>query len=79
MLVPTLLYYGGGWLQFGYRYALDSIPLVWALCVLAAVRDEDLYASVGLGGSAIGTGWKILIVLGVLVGLGGVYWAYNLH
>jgi hypothetical protein len=33
---------------------------------------------VGAQGSAIGTGWKILIALGVLVGLGGVYWAYHL-
>jgi hypothetical protein len=79
VLIPTLLYYGGGWLQYGYRYALDSIPFVWALCVLAAVRDEDGQASVGLEGSAIGLGWKFLILIGVVVGLGGVYWAYNLH
>ncbi|HEX2755317.1 MAG TPA: hypothetical protein VHM48_07635 [Candidatus Limnocylindrales bacterium] len=79
VLIPTLLYYGGGWLQYGYRYALDSIPLVWALCALAAVRDEEARDSVALEGSAIGTGWRILIGLGVLVGLGGVYWAYNLH
>jgi hypothetical protein len=79
VLIPTLLYYGGGWLQYGYRYALDSIPFVWALCVLAAVRDEAVLASVGLGGTAIGLGWRLLILFGVLVGLGGVYWAYNLH
>jgi hypothetical protein len=79
VLIPTLLYYGGGWLQFGYRYALDSIPFVWALCVLAAVRDEDRRASVGLDGAAMGTGWRLLILFGVLVGAGGVYWAYNLH
>ena len=24
VLIPTLLYYGGGWLQYGYRYFLDS-------------------------------------------------------
>ncbi len=28
VLVPTLLYYGGGWLQYGYRYFLDSVPFV---------------------------------------------------
>jgi len=27
----------------------------------------------------IGWGWRLLILVGVLVGLGGVYWAYNLH
>jgi hypothetical protein len=79
VLIPTLLYYGGGWLQYGYRYALDSIPFVWALCVLAAARDEDRLASVGIEAAGIGLGWRILILLGVLVGLGGVYWAYNLH
>ena len=29
VLIPSLLYYGGGWLQYGYRYALDSIPFAW--------------------------------------------------
>jgi hypothetical protein len=79
VLIPTLLYYGGGWLQYGYRYALDSIPFVWALCVLAAVRDWENRAAYGFEEGAIGTGWRLLILFGVLVGLGGVYWAYNLH
>ena len=38
VLIPTLLYYGGGWLQYGYRYFLDSVPFVMALCGLAAVH-----------------------------------------
>ncbi len=79
VLIPTLLYYGGGWLQYGYRYALDSIPFVWAICVLAAARDEERPRSVGIEQAGIGTGWRLLILFGVLVGLGGVYWAYNLH
>ena len=79
VLIPTLLYYGGGWLQYGYRYALDSIPFVWALCALAAARDAVIRAMAGLRGSAIGTGWKLMIFFGMLVGVGGVYWAYNLH
>ena len=66
-LVPSLLYYGGGWLQYGYRYALDSIPFVIALCGIAAARR------------GVGLVWRIAIVWGVIVGLGGVYWAYNLH
>lgn len=28
LLVPVLFYYGTGWFQFGYRYALDAIPLI---------------------------------------------------
>ena len=67
VLVPTLLYYGGGWLQYGYRYFLDSVPFVIALCGLAAVAR---------GG--IGWGWKVLIAVGIAVMAIGVYWAYNL-
>ncbi len=66
VLVPTLLYYGGGWLQYGYRYALDSIPFVIALCGLAAARHGVSWT------------WRVLILFGVVVGLGGVYWAYHL-
>ena len=66
-LVPTLLYYGGGWLQYGYRYFLDSVPFVMALCGLAAVVRDG-----------VGWGWKVLIAVGIgVMGL-GVYWAYNL-
>jgi hypothetical protein len=64
VLIPTLLYYGGGWLQYGYRYFLDSVPFVIALCGLAAVYR---------GG--VGTGWRILIAFGTVVMAFGVYWA----
>jgi hypothetical protein len=67
VLIPTLLYYGGGWLQYGYRYFLDSIPFVWAMVAMGIVhRDETPW-----------WGWT-LILWGVLIGLGGVYWAYHL-
>jgi hypothetical protein len=71
VLIPTLVYYGGGWLQYGYRYALDSIPFVWLLCGLAAVRDDEQ-------GEGMGWTWRVLIAFGVLVGAAGVYWAYHL-
>jgi hypothetical protein len=67
VLIPTLLYYGGGWLQYGYRYFLDSVPFVIALCGLAAVYR---------GG--IGVVWTALIVVGTVVMAIGVYWAYNI-
>jgi hypothetical protein len=66
VLIPSLLYYGGGWLQYGYRYALDSIPFVMAIVGLAVARR---------GLPAWG---KVLIVFGMAVNLLGVYWAYNL-
>jgi hypothetical protein len=69
VLIPTLLYYGGGWVQYGYRYALDSIPFVWALCAMAAVRDEDL-------GKGIGMPWRLAIAFGVIIGAFGAFFAY---
>ena len=65
VLLPSLLYYGGGWWQFGYRYALDCFPFVMALCAMAAARH------------GIGWGWRALILFGVAVSLYGVYWNYN--
>jgi len=64
VLVPSLLYYGGGWWQFGYRYALDCLPFIMALCATAAARH------------GIGWGWKALILFGVAVNLYAVYWNY---
>ena len=66
VLIPSLLYYGGGWLQYGYRYALDSIPFVLALCALAAARR------------GLGWGWRLAITFGVVVNLVGVYWAFHI-
>jgi hypothetical protein len=67
VLVPSLLYYGGGWLQYGYRYALDSVPFVIALCAsAAAIRGP------------ISFGWRLLILFGVVVMFAGVYWAYGI-
>jgi hypothetical protein len=63
VLIPTLLYYGGGWLQYGYRYFLDSIPFLVALAGMAVARAGRL-----------GLGWRALIVFGVVVNAGGVYW-----
>jgi hypothetical protein len=67
VLIPTLLYYGGGWLQYGYRYFLDSVPFVIALCGLAAVRR---------GG--VSWGWRALIAFGTVVMAFGVYFAYRI-
>ncbi len=68
VLIPTLLYYGGGWLQYGYRYFLDSVPFVIGLCGLAAVHRER-----------VTSGWVLLIMVGTVIGAIGVYWAYNLR
>ena len=64
VMVPNLLYYGGGWYQFAFRYALDAYPFVIALCALAVARR------------GLGWRWRAVIMLGVLVNLSGVYWGY---
>ena len=79
VLIPTLLYYGGGWLQYGYRYALDSIAILWGLCALAAAYAWQRGESIGEARPAIGWGWRAIILFGVAVGALGVYWAYNLR
>ncbi len=65
VLLPNLLYYGGGWYQFGFRYALDAFPFAMALCAIVAARR------------GIGPIWKVLIGLGVVVNLYGVWWNYH--
>ena len=62
VLIPTLLYYGGGWLQYSYRYFLDSVPFLLALAALAVTRH------------GLHRFWVLVILFGVAVGLGGVYW-----
>ena len=64
---PTLLYYGGGWLQYGYRYFLDLVPFVVALCGLAAVRSGH-----------IGSRWLGLIAIGTVVMSFSIYWVGKL-
>jgi len=67
VLIPTLFYYGGGWIQYGYRYFLDSIPFILALCGLAVVRAGRVTPF-----------WSAVILAGVLVNAMGLYWAYNM-
>ena len=66
VLLPTLLYYGGGWVQFGYRYLLDSVPFWLALCAIWAARRR------------VGWIWQLGITWSVLVNLGLVYWSFRL-
>ncbi|HKP51810.1 MAG TPA: hypothetical protein VJ183_04070 [Chloroflexia bacterium] len=38
IMVPLITYYGIGWIQFGYRYALDFMPLLLMLAALGLPR-----------------------------------------
>lgn len=55
--IPVLFYQNSGWVQFGYRFALDYI--VFLLCLMA------------LGDRRFGAAWKTLVVVGVAVNLFG--------
>jgi 4-amino-4-deoxy-L-arabinose transferase-like glycosyltransferase len=67
VLIPTLLYYGGGWLQYGYRYFLDSIPFIWAICALAAVYR-----------GSVSWPWRAVIAVGLVVMAFAPHWAYRI-
>ena len=59
VLLPSLLYYGGGFFQFGFRYFLDALPFV--LVLLASGARTPLAWP-----------WKALIAAGVAVNAWGV-------
>ena len=64
VFIPSLLYYGGGWVQAGFRYFLDAIPFL--LPIIAAGSRTGL-----------GMGWKLLIAAGIAVNLWTVPWVYG--
>lgn len=61
VLLPLVTYYGVGWTQFGYRYALDFMPFLLLIAALGfkAVSIEKV---------------RILTTIGVLVNLWGAVW-----
>ena len=62
-LLPSLLYFNTGSYQFGYRFALDWLPL------------GVLLVALGTGGELRWWG-KALIVVSALMHLCGVLWMY---
>jgi hypothetical protein len=60
---PSLLYFNTGSYQFGYRFALDWLPL--GVLLIALKIDERVHR------------WdKILIIVSVLMHLWGISWMY---
>jgi hypothetical protein len=59
VLLPSLLYYGGGFFQFGFRYFLDALPFVLVL-VASGARTRLAWP------------WKVLIAAGIAVNAWGV-------
>jgi uncharacterized membrane protein len=63
--LPAMIYTATGWVQFGYRYALDYLPFLFIAIASGLQRMPKILA------------W-ILIVLSVLVNIWGVYWSVKL-
>lgn len=63
VLAPSLLYFNTGSFQFGYRFALDWLPLGILLIALEAGRPLRWWS-------------RVLIVASVLLHLWGVLWMY---
>jgi hypothetical protein len=59
--VPLVLYYGVGWVQFGYRYALDFYPFLFLLTGLGIARRFDLTV-------------RVLIGVSILINVWGAWW-----
>lgn len=64
--IPIFLYYGVGWVQFGFRYALDFTPFLWLLVVISLRRQ---LISTNRTTLAL---W--LILAGCVINLGGAHW-----
>ena len=63
--LPAMIYTATGWVQFGYRYALDYFPFLFLAITSGLQRMPKLLA------------W-ILVVLSVLINIWGVYWEVKL-
>ena len=61
--IPVFLYYGGGYVQYGFRYSLDFTPFLVALMAIGAGRwigrPERLLILAGVASVMVG------IVIGV--------------
>ena len=64
LALVNFMWTGTGWSQFGYRFALDFIPFLWLLVVIALPKVR----------------WYHLVLIGasVLMNLWGVLWLYKM-
>ncbi len=64
--IPIFTYYGVGWIQFGFRYALDFTPFLWLLIVVALRETEITLRRPNLA--------LWLLLIGCVINLWGAYW-----
>jgi hypothetical protein len=65
LIVPLVAYYNGGWYQFGYRFALDFMPVLMVLLALGLDRYQANFGRVLP---------KVLIAVGIVANLWGTIW-----
>ncbi len=66
VMVPLITYYGIGWIQFGYRYALDFMPFLLILVALGLPRPMTRLAkALVLASVAINVWGAIFLVMWV--------------
>ncbi len=65
LILPLVFYYDTGWNQFGYRFALDFMPVLMVLLALGLHRYHTLFGRVLP---------KVLIGIGIAVNLWGLVW-----
>jgi hypothetical protein len=61
-VLPSLLYYGVGWIQFGYRYGLDGLPFLAGL------------AAIGYRWQGMRVVLPALVLVSVVVNVAGAGW-----
>jgi hypothetical protein len=59
--IPVFLYYGGGYVQYGFRYSLDFTPFLVALMAIGSRRwmgwPERLLVLASIGSILFGIAW----------------------
>jgi hypothetical protein len=61
IMVPVITYYGIGWIQFGFRYALDFFPFLMVLVALGLPRPMTVLS-------------RALVLVSVAVSVWGTLW-----
>ena len=61
VLIPMLLYYGIGWCQYGYRYAIDIYPMLFILTIFGAGKQVNPRIAGAMACGLIST-WLFLFV-----------------
>lgn len=67
--VPDLLYYNTGWVQYGYRFSLDFMPLLLIPVALGLRRPLP---------TLLRTTWTVLLIVSIASNLAGTRWFLHL-